>query len=284
VLLVLTVVVASTRATLSDRGGFVDATQAAHRDPEVADKVAREVTNALVADDVVPAARALEVHAAAADLVRTDEFAPVWRAALGQTHEAATGDGEILPATVAQALPGLSSRLRDQQMRGAAVVGDRSVQVVAADMVADLRALLGLLELLAWALAAASAAVGTAALRGAPNRVRAGSLVAACVAVGSLVAFWMVPWVTGPVAGFVVDGSSRSIAVAAAGGTVPTIRIVLACLAGVALLLAVAGRVEENRTRPAFSPPSRPRRRVQAHHRRSYPYVAPPQPDLDLDG
>lgn len=283
VLVVLTVVVASTRATLSDRGRFVDAAQAAHRDPAVADRVARELTNALVADDVVPAARALEVHATAADLVRTDEFAPVWRAALGQTHAAATGQGEVVPSTVGQALPGFSPRLRDHQMRGAAVVGDRRVEVVAADVVADLRALLRQLELLAWVLAAAAAAVGVTAFRGAPNRIRTGSLVAVCVAAGSLVAIWALAWASGPMAGVVVDGSSRSIAVAAAGGTVPATRIVLACLGGVAVLLAVAGRVEENRTRPAFSPPSRPRRRVRAHHRRSYPYVAPPHPDLHLD-
>ncbi len=252
VLVVAGAVAHTAHDTLQDRHEFLNVTAPLHRDPSVAADLSAQVAAELEADGVIAAGGSAEATAVIEQAILSEDFGPVWRSALSRAHDEALDGVPSGGDLVEEALPGLRSHLTGEGTRAVPDLDERSVRLVPADYVAELRNVVGLAGRAALLLPLGAVVLAAFTLHRSRNRMRAGALLClaiATVAVATVVAI-------DPLADLVVSRAVaepvRPFALAAAGGVGSMVRIVAVFVAVVAALLAVAGRLEEVHSAPAF--------------------------------
>lgn len=252
VLVVASAVASTAHGTLQDRHEFLNVTVPLHRDPAVAADLSGQVAAQLEDDGGVSADGSTEVAPLIEQMIRSEEFGPVWRSALLRAHDHAVNGGSATGDVVGEALPGLGARLAQEGAPASPDFEERPVQLVPAAYVAELRSVIGLASRAAKVLPLAAVALAGFALYRSRNRMRAGALLGVATAVVAFVTVVAIAPLSDLVVSRAVAEPVQPFAMAAAGGLGSTVRTIVVFVAMMAVLLAVAGRLEEVRSAPPF--------------------------------
>ena len=232
---------------------FVATMGSLHRDPRVVEPMAERVVDTLVGDaSIDPQARA-RLNQQVTEMMVREGFDPIWRQALAEAHNTATGGTRIEGATsVDRALPGLAAYLSSQGIQSSARTDALSLTLLQGSDTTTLKHALRGLHLSTTLLPLLALALGAVTIARAPNRLRLGALVGFAVvgiAVGGVTLSFFLP---GLFAGFVASDATLPAIQIGAEQLMPITRLLLISLALVAVAIAMACRLEEVGAAPAF--------------------------------
>lgn len=248
------------RSRLSDKREFIEISEPLHKDPVVADHLARQLTNDLYASKAITPDKVLDVRGELRQAIMSEEFAPAWRSVLTSSHDQAFRGKPASTLRLSHAVPSFGAGLEERSLASQASVSRTQMGVLSGSYVAELRSVVKLLRLVVFVGVPGLIVVTVFCLRRTRNRYRAAGLLSATALGAAVVVFALLPMLAGLALSAVVGGDSLALAKGAVEGVLPSIRILLVGLAIVAATLMVASRLEEVRVTPF----------VGSNHRRTH--------------
>jgi hypothetical protein len=260
-LAVLTTLAVGVRSKIGNTSEFVEISADLHTDPEVADGLARRLTNGLVAKKAVDPERALDVKLVLEDVIRSESFEPTWRAALRASHEEAFKGIAPTDLRIGKEVPGLGEDLEARELASGNLIRRATVSVVEDGYVAQLQSMRKLLNAILFLGVPLLVVITVVALRRTRNRYRAAGLMAGGTLVGAVAMLALAPLVAPVAVKVLIDDQAQALAQGALDGVLPSLRLLLLGLAIVAATLFVASRLEEVRVTPFVGSTRRNRNR-----------------------